>query len=252
MNKRTCSIEECEGARYGHGWFQKHWKRWRKYGSTELPQRSLIKDSPCTVEGCEKRNFSSRLCSTHYTRKYRHGDPNARLRGEIRDGKRICTSCNEDTPIEKMGRGGQDSWCKRCNARHRLGKQPYAAQVTHVAACLSCGKTFLANKKKRLHCSGVCADNTANMRNWKHLQNRRARLRGATIESFGRKEIFERDGWICGICADPIDPDLKLPNTMSASVDHIIPIARGGAHERANVQAAHLKCNVIKGDKMPA
>jgi 5-methylcytosine-specific restriction endonuclease McrA len=84
------------------------------------------------------------------------------------------------------------------------------------------------------------------------LNARRAKLRDAFVESFHRKEIFERDGWICGLCHDPIDKDLPWPHPMSASLDHIIPISRDGKHCRANAQASHFVCNIRKGNRMAA
>jgi len=33
---------------------------------------------------------------------------------------------------------------------------------------------------------------------------------------------------------------------MSASLDHILPFAAGGAHLKANVQCSHLRCNIRK------
>lgn len=36
---------------------------------------------------------------------------------------------------------------------------------------------------------------------------------------------------------------------MSASVDHIVPLARGGKHEQSNLQWTHLVENQIKGTK---
>lgn len=38
---------------------------------------------------------------------------------------------------------------------------------------------------------------------------------------------------------------------MSFVVDHIIPIARGGADELENKQAAHRSCNQTKAAKVP-
>lgn len=83
-----------------------------------------------------------------------------------------------------------------------------------------------------------------------HGAMRRARLATARVEAFSPREVFERDGWVCGICKDPIDPTLAYPEVMSASLDHIIPLSRGGFHERLNCQAAHLQCNVRKGARM--
>lgn len=76
---------------------------------------------------------------------------------------------------------------------------------------------------------------------------RRAIKRQVTIENFLVSEIYERDGWICQLCHKKVNRKLKLPNPMSASLDHIIPLIKGGSHSRANVQLAHLTCNVKAG-----
>jgi len=68
---------------------------------------------------------------------------------------------------------------------------------------------------------------------------------------FDRREVFERDGWRCGLCGEPIDKGIAWPDPMSASLDHVVPISRGGKHSRANAQAAHLTCNVHKGASLP-
>lgn len=34
------------------------------------------------------------------------------------------------------------------------------------------------------------------------------------------------------------------------SVDHIVPLARGGSHSADNVQSAHLLCNLRKGARV--
>ena len=64
-----------------------------------------------------------------------------------------------------------------------------------------------------------------------------------------KKKLLKMGG-TCGICGQPIDMTLKYPHPLSACIDHIIPIARGG-HPSAmeNLQLAHLKCNNAKGDK---
>ena len=80
--------------------------------------------------------------------------------------------------------------------------------------------------------------------NWK---KRKAAKRGAEAENFVYRDIFERDGWACGICAEPVSPDLAYPDPMSASLDHIVPLSKGGTHAAENVQCAHLVCNLRKG-----
>jgi len=61
-------------------------------------------------------------------------------------------------------------------------------------------------------------------------------------------EVFERDNWICHICKEPVDPKLRKPNKMAATIDHIIPISLGGGHFWDNVATAHAICNFSKSN----
>ena len=56
---------------------------------------------------------------------------------------------------------------------------------------------------------------------------------------------------VCAICGKPVDKSLKYPHPLSATVDHIIPIARGGHPSSIdNLQLAHFTCNRQKSDKL--
>lgn len=68
-------------------------------------------------------------------------------------------------------------------------------------------------------------------------------------EPFAPRDVYERDQWTCGLCRRPVDPLLPWPDPMSASVDHIVPLSRGGEHSLDNAQCAHLSCNCRKGDR---
>lgn len=70
-----------------------------------------------------------------------------------------------------------------------------------------------------------------------------------TREPVDRRKVFDRDNWCCGICKNKIDPRLKHPDPKSASLDHIVPISKGGQHSYVNTQATHLDCNVGKGNR---
>lgn len=77
-------------------------------------------------------------------------------------------------------------------------------------------------------------------------RKKRALKRGSNHEPYTGNYIFERDGWICQICGRRINKRLKHPNPLSKSIDHIVPISKGGADAPSNVQAAHLRCNLGK------
>ena len=70
----------------------------------------------------------------------------------------------------------------------------------------------------------------------------RARKRGAFVEIVDFDAILIRDAGRCGICFAPVPP-------LELHFDHIIPLARGGAHLASNIQVAHRRCNVKKGDR---
>lgn len=56
---------------------------------------------------------------------------------------------------------------------------------------------------------------------------------------------------ICGICGKPVDKTLKSPHPLSATVDHIIPLDKGGhPTDLSNLQLAHRCCNREKSNKL--
>ncbi len=60
-------------------------------------------------------------------------------------------------------------------------------------------------------------------------------------------------GEVCGICGRPVDKSLKYPDPMAPSVDHIIPISRGGhPSDIDNLQLTHWCCNHAKSDRLTA
>jgi len=58
--------------------------------------------------------------------------------------------------------------------------------------------------------------------------------------------LRKRDNDICQICGKPVD-DTDIENghahSLYPTLDHIIPLSKGGSHTWANVQLAHMGCN---------
>ena len=64
-----------------------------------------------------------------------------------------------------------------------------------------------------------------------------------------------RGCWICRAFGRPDAIDYGLPATdpMSFSVDHLVPVSKGGSlYDRDNLDAAHKTCNVWRGNKSVA
>lgn len=62
--------------------------------------------------------------------------------------------------------------------------------------------------------------------------------------------LFELFNWTCGICFNPIDKRLRVPNWKAATIDHIVPLCKGGTHTWDNVMPAHYICNQNKGGRI--
>jgi 5-methylcytosine-specific restriction endonuclease McrA len=74
------------------------------------------------------------------------------------------------------------------------------------------------------------------------------RKHGMSVE-----QLAKRDGINCGICGKPVNMRLRKGDPESkwrASVDHVIPRAKGGTNDPANLQLAHLCCNQTKRDRL--
>ena len=67
-----------------------------------------------------------------------------------------------------------------------------------------------------------------------------------------KKRIYASQN-TCGICGQPVDFSLKWPHPLSPTIDHIVPVIKGGhPSDIANLQLAHFACNRQKSDKLKA
>lgn len=103
-----------------------------------------------------------------------------------------------------------------------------------------CTAGFDAPRSNIKYCSKRCKYRATH-------RSRRARLALVEREQLNLADIAKRDAWTCGICETAVDPSLTYPDLASASLDHVFPLALGGAHTANNVQLAHLECNRRKG-----
>lgn len=127
---------------------------------------------------------------------------------------------------------------------------PAAARPTRTQrACRFCGVVTRMSSNQQ-SCGSVSCRLARNAeRNRKYAAARRAITRGVEAEVFEPADIYERDGWVCGICDRPVEKAAKWPDPMSVSLDHIIPLSRGGKHVPDNARCSHLVCNTRRGNR---
>lgn len=152
-----------------------------------------------------------------------------------REAEKTCQKCGESKSIIEFSRreGDQYGMCKSCYAAARVSI--YANGRTRADA--------IWRKRHRTErppgTSHYDQDPAEVLRAPK--RRRAARLKEASRAPIDREAIFERDGWLCGICGEPVE-------RADATLDHIVPVSLGGADEPENVRLAHSLCNSRRGD----
>ncbi len=186
----------------------------------------------CDIEGCAKlaRSNGAAWCEMHYGRNRKKGSPLA----EVRDSGPFdsCQYCGQDSQ-------GRQYCGQRCSSRGNRG-------TPRFRRCEVCERQFEPTNCGRdpRCCSRECKTIIR-----QHYQD--IRRFTSFLDAGGRRlrfKVFARDGWVCQLCGEPTDRKVKWPHPMYPTIDHIIPVSKGGTHEESNLQCAHAQCNATMPD----
>jgi 5-methylcytosine-specific restriction endonuclease McrA len=92
------------------------------------------------------------------------------------------------------------------------------------------------------------------------IEARRARYRIKTVKRqnlvvkpsrLAADAVVQFYGDNCAVCSEPIDLSLKRTSKMGLTVDHWIPLSKGGSDDMSNLRPAHWICNRRKSDSLP-
>lgn len=67
-----------------------------------------------------------------------------------------------------------------------------------------------------------------------------------------RERIYARDGWTCCACGTKVHPRAHQHDRPLATLDHRIPLSRGGSQKQHNLQTMCGPCNWAKRDDLDA
>ena len=138
------------------------------------------------------------------------------------------------------------------NKMPKLSKQHYQQSSAFILTCEVCGKTFISKKEERF-CSEECRKKHYNQLSWR---NRQKRIRDALVDKdITLEKVYRNDRGICYLCGGKCDYDdfTVINDTIICgnnypSIEHVIPLSRGGKHSWDNVRLAHRLCNSLKSD----
>ena len=280
--RRThCDVDGCEKPHHCKGFCDRHYWRFRRYGdplATPKPKPPKPPKPLCEVQGCDRVSDSRGMCGKHYKRWLRHGDPNIRLRKETPPGEpqpktysplryRDCVTCGSlfVVPSKENNRRYCSDQCNICSVdgcqRKIEGKGlcrlHHSQSCRDPVVCDECGTTFRpTHDRGARYCSFACHCQAKTKPPEHHRAMnatrraiRRARVREGGYERVDPHDVYERDGWRCGICGKKVRKELRYPHPRSVSLDHIVPVSLGGLHNRSNVQCSHLDCNLRKSNR---
>lgn len=74
-------------------------------------------------------------------------------------------------------------------------------------------------------------------------RRRRARIASRPQDRYTPAEVYKRDGGQCAHCLTPVPSEAQTRDPRSPQIDHITPIADGGADVWDNVALSHRWCN---------
>lgn len=127
--------------------------------------------------------------------------------------------------------------------RKKLAENYIPKEIT----CKECGISFTTNvgDKRTEFCSNKCRNKYhSNL----YKDKRKKQLSRVFMEKVYFNKIYKRDKGICQICGKPVKYDKRPENPVGATIDHIIPLSKGGLHSMDNCQLAHRICNSLKSD----
>lgn len=214
----------------------------------------------CSLPACERSKYARGYCRIHYTRFMKHGDPSVDLHRvqHTESGLRICKGCGDEKPPTEFHRDGRSpdgyrAQCKPCRNSYMAGY--YLTVAEDRMAYEQMRRTergdhmraldrarYERNREKRIELA--C----------EHVKIRRARMADVvTDKRVTVASLRKRDGDLCCYCDVAMSfqrgtrGEGIAPNR--ATLEHVMPISRGGSHTFENTALACHRCNVSKNNK---
>jgi 5-methylcytosine-specific restriction endonuclease McrA len=174
----------------------------------------------------------------------------------MQDDTRPCKDCGEVGGLGWWrGRmkhpGPAGPRCHPCFKLYTRRKPSYRAGWESIAGpppvCV-CGVEVISYHNTVKRCP-TCAAINARERRGEATARRTLAVRTGDSDIHWRN-LGERDGWRCHLCGKKV-PSVAgtAKRSDGATVDHLVPIADGGAHTWGNVRLAHRFCNLSRGTR---
>ena len=160
-------------------------------------------------------------------------------------GKPMFKNKGSESPVHSACRAAFERRAARIGrAQAKLGAAAVGTSggtIWTQGSCGRCGQDFCHKGTiPARYCTRSCKTRDASSR-------RRALEANAFVSHVSRAKVFAADGYRCYLCRKLCDRTATVPHPNAPTVDHVIPLARGGTHEPSNCRTACFGCNCTKG-----
>ena len=122
--------------------------------------------------------------------------------------------------------------------------------------CVECGTPFYNINPVPLTCSPLCSRRRKN-RHGRLYNSNRLNESNIVDKDITVQKLFNKYDGVCYLCGEECDFDDKviteegytIVGKSYPSIEHVIPISKGGLHFWGNVNLAHHYCNTLKSNK---
>lgn len=169
----------------------------------------------------------------------------------VKHGKARCDKCaarRTEQNREQKERARQAKANKRT-----LDKRISGTQIA-FKECECCGSLFVPHRDAK-YCSDECVKKVSNARRG---DKRLRRLQNAMEDNdITLQKLYKRDNGKCYICGEDCnwedynrsEEGYFFVGKMYPTIEHVIPLSKGGKHSWGNVKLACWGCNTNKGAK---
>lgn len=227
---RKCKLCEKDATR--QGFCNSHYRKGMRNGTIQVVQ--IKREEKCTVKDCDSEHYAKGFCEKHYRQTQRKENPRkCSIDGckEVHIAKGLCRK-----HYQRVVRNGSTDDPKLTKRSIRIRKCSVCGEQRKICGYEMCASCYSKQDYVR-HKNKVKA------------YNRHVKIKNGTTGRYTKQEVLNKTNGVCGICGELIDLTLKFPHKSSFSIDHIVPISKGGSNTIDNVQPAHLLCNCLKQAK---
>ena len=174
----------------------------------------------------------------------------------VRHGSVQCPECYKHE-IERRGKEKEQERREREREREQKRFERFRSKQRQLVMkeCGCCGELFINNGKRTKFCSDECMIRAGNAQS---KDRRIKKIQVVKRDNIILSRLYERDNGVCHICGSLCnwnDYEVREDGTFVAgndypSIDHVIPLSKGGQHSWNNVKLAHRICNTLKSDQI--